>query len=231
MMKGGECALIPRPVIVSRRAGRLMSDNPATNGELSENRPDDEMESRMRRLESAVAAIADTKVIEERLLEKMKSKVEPLPPVATLAPPQPPPAPPAMPVPPEMLVAAGQALLPGALSAVSAGLAAATDPRNAQAKQPSLLSPQAWLMTDLLMELRSFGMMFLDFRFRPSWTVRVVPLACLAMIILNYFLLTALPERLFDIFLVVLAYKSLARDAARYRQEMALLPPRPGTPS
>jgi hypothetical protein len=208
-----------------------MSDSPATNGELSANRPDDEMESRMRRLENAIAAIADTRDIEERVLEKMKSRVEPQPPVAALAPPVQSQPPPALPVPPEMLVAAGQALLPSALNAMSAGLAAATDPRNAQPQQPSLLSPQAWLMTDLLMELRSFGMMFLDFRFRPSWTVRIVPLACLAMIVLNYFLLTALPERLFDIFLVVLAYKSLARDAARYRQEMALLPPRGGGPT
>ena len=196
-----------------------MSDSPATNGELSANRPDDEMESRMRRLENAIAAIADTKQIEERLLEKVMSRVEPPPPVAAIVPPQPPPA---MPVPPEMLVAAGHALLPSAINAMSAGFVAATDPHN-YPQRPSLLSPQSWLLLDLIQELRTFGMMFLDYRFQPGWSAKIIPLACLAIIIVNFILFGGLLH-LIDIPLTILTYKTLSREAIRYRTEMALLP-------
>src|SRR5216684_651612 len=145
-----------------------MNDSPSPNGEFSATGSKDDMESRMRRLEDAIAAIADTQHIEERLLEKVLSRVE-APPVAALAPPAPPP-PRAAPIPPEMLVEAGKAILPSALNAMSAGFAAATDPRNVPQK-PTLLSPQSWLLLDLVQELRTFGMMLIDPRFHPSWSV------------------------------------------------------------
>src|SRR5437016_4918942 len=107
-----------------------MSDSPSVNGGFSANGTGNEMESRMRRLEDAIAALAESK------------RAEP-PPVATLA------QPPQTTIPPEMLVAAGKALLPGALNAMSAGFAAATDPRN-NPQKPSLLSPQSWLLLDLV---------------------------------------------------------------------------------
>jgi hypothetical protein len=193
-----------------------MSDSPVNGGEFSANGSNDEMESRLRRLESAIASIADTKVIEERLLEKVMSRVEPPPPVAVPAPPT------AMPVPPEMLVAAGQALLPGVLNSMSAGLAAATDPYN-QSQKPSLLSARSWILIDLIQELRTFGMMFLDYRFQPSWSAKIIPLACLAIIIGNFILFGGLLH-LIDIPLTILSYKTLSREAIRYRAETALLP-------
>jgi hypothetical protein len=200
-----------------------MSDTPSTNGEFSANGSREEMESRLRRLESAIAAIADTKIMEERLVEKVMSRVEPppAPPVAAIVPLQPAP-PQAMPVPPEMLIAAGKVLLPSALNAVSAGFAAATDPHNLPQK-PSILSPQSWLLLDFVQELRTFGMMFLDYRFQPSWTVKIIPAVCLILIVVNFILFGGLLH-LVDIPLTILSYKTMSREANRYRTEMALLP-------
>jgi hypothetical protein len=184
-----------------------MNDSESAKGEFSANGSNDEMESRMARLESAILALAESKRLEEQR-----------PPVAALAQPT-------MPIPPEMLVAAGKALLPGALSAMSAGFAAATDPHN-NPQRPSFLSPQSWLLIDIIQEWRTFGMMFLDFRFRPSWTVKIVPAICLLLLIMNFVLPgTGGVFHLFDVFPIAIGYKALSREALRYRAEMSLLPP------
>lgn len=186
-----------------------MSEGSEKNGEPSDR--DDDMDARLRRIESALASMHETKSVEQRVQERVQQRVETVPA----------PAPPmAMPVPPEVFFEAGKALLPGALRAVGN----VTNPQNVS-KKPGLLSAQSWLLTDLIQDLRIFGVMFFDMRFTPSWSVRIIPLACLVMIVLNYFLLTALPERVFDLVLVILGYKTLAREAIRYRSEISTLPP------
>jgi hypothetical protein len=140
----------------------------------------------------------------------------------------PPPSPPVANLAPEpaagnhALVNAGMALLPDALRAVSSGIGTATDPRNVSSQRGSLFAPQSWLALDLVRELRTFGMMYLDHRFRPSWTARLVPLSCLILLLLNFLLPGAGGFfHIFDIIPTVVAYKALSREAVRYRAEMA----------
>jgi hypothetical protein len=183
----------------------------------------DEMESRLRRLESAIAAIADTKLMEDRLLQKVMDRVPPpAPPVAT-------PAPPVATSQAGMLLDAGRAILPGALNVVGNELKSATDPRNAQASN-SVLAPRMWLATDVIYELRSMWQMCFDHRFKPSWTVRIVPLTCVIIVIVNMLFLGGFFGKVLEyvslILLSMLTYKTLSREATRYRQETAHLPPR-----
>ena len=105
---------------------------------------------------------------------------------------------------------------------MSAGLFAATDPHNVP-RRPSILSPQAWLLLDLIQELRTFGMMFLDFRFQPSWSAKLIPISCLVVVVVNFILFGGLLH-LIDIPLTILSYKTLSREAIRYRTEIAHLP-------
>jgi hypothetical protein len=184
----------------------------------------EQVEERLHRLEQAIAAMQDTKLMEERLLERMKGQLESSP--AAAAPPM------ATIVPPEnhaandMLVNAGMTLLPGALRAVSSGINSATDPRNYHSQRPSMFSAQSWLLLDVIQELRTFGMMLLDFRFHPSWTVKTVPVCCLVLLILNFIFLGGI-FHLFDVIPIVIGYKALSREAARYRVELPYMPPRP----
>src|SRR5262245_37462098 len=114
----------------------------------------DGMEDRLDRLEQAIAALQDTKLMEERLLERVMNRVDQAvttpqaPPGATLAPPETHSA-------NDALVGAGMALLPSALRAVSSGLNSATDPRRYDSQRPSLFSAQSWLLLDLVQELRT----------------------------------------------------------------------------
>jgi len=185
----------------------------------------DDMEDRLHRLEQAIAALQDTKLMEERLLERVMNRVDQAPatpqapPVATLAPPENHGA-------NDAIVGAGMALLPGALRAVSSSLNSATDPRRYDSQRPSLFSAQSWLLLDLVQELRTFGMMMLDYRFRPSWTVKTVPICCLALVILNFVFLGGI-FHLLDIIPTIVAYKTLSREAQRYRAELPYMPQRP----
>lgn len=174
------------------------------------------VDERLRRLEAALAAIQDTKLMEDRLLERVVHRIDQsqangtADSAATAA-----------------MLDAGAKLLPGAMRRFGAQLNAATSP--SAAPSTGIFSAKSWLITDLIQEIRTFFVMFLDHRYRTSWVSRIVPIAAFVVFVLSWIFmhgtvpfLGSLFDYVLDFFLIVIVYKTLQREAERYR---AVIPP------
>jgi|GEM_PF-2665095 hypothetical protein len=185
---------------------------------------DERLEDRLHRLEKAIAALSDTKLMEERLVEKVITRVPP--PTAALAPPQ------TTTSATGAIFEAGKALLPGAIKAVTSELKAATNPQTASAPRGGFLAPQTWMLTDLVYDIRTFFSLYVDYRYRPSWTSRIVPIAVIGLLIINIVmrqtsgLMGIAMEYVLDPIALIILFKTLSREAIRYREHVAHLPPR-----
>ena len=92
---------------------------------------------------------------------------------------------------------------------------------------------RGWMLWDSLTELRAMYWMFIDPRYRLSWTARLAPIAVLAMILTSGFWLplSALPyvgfvlDKVADLALAYLLFKLLSYEARRYRETAPDLPP------
>jgi hypothetical protein len=187
-----------------------ISDEMAANGKS------EALEARLRRLESAIAAIADTNLMEERLMQRVMMRMDQPQPSGQVAP--------GTPIPAGMMIEAGKALLPGAMQAISNELKTATNPQTAQPS--SFLAPQAWLLTDMIFDIRTFLGMYFDYRYHPGWTAKVIPPLGLILLIVTYFVFTTIPMVLVDLLIIMIVYKSLLREGARYRAMLPYLPPK-----
>jgi hypothetical protein len=89
-----------------------------------------------------------------------------------------------------------------------------------------------WLFFDSYAELRAILRMFVDPRYRMSWTSRLVPLALAVLLATSHFWApgTSLPgigpfiDKLIDLPLAFLFFKVLSHEARRYRQTSPDLP-------
>jgi hypothetical protein len=165
------------------------------------------MESRVRRLEAALAAIQDTRLMEDRVIEKVVSRIDQAP-AATPASSPPPPA--------------------DALHAAASQLDSMTSPTAPE--NGSLFSAKTWLLTDIIQEVRTFFAMFLDFRYKATMPSKLIPLVALVIFIMSWTVVRSIPimgmvfDYAIDLFLVILVYKTLQREAARYRAIEPTLP-------
>jgi hypothetical protein len=182
-------------------------------------RASETLEQRLHRLEDAVAALQDTRQIEERLLERLLQQVRPGPPPqpprpseqVTAAPrPAPPPEPPPAPPPP-----------PSSIDVTAKVIQHA----------PTVLR-QAWLITDMLRELRAMVRMFFDVRYTVGWPARLTVLVLLPLILVSGWVMpfTSVPvfgalmvilDKVLDLMLAFFLYKVLSREAQRYLQAQA----------
>jgi hypothetical protein len=163
------------------------------------------LETRVHRLEQAVAALGDTQLMEDRVVERVARRIEPgangnsSPPTARLR----------------------QAVKPEPADAPK------HDDRHAEpafASHDSGATRAGWLVTEFLDEVRTMFRMMGDYRYRFSWTGRVIPLACIVIGLLSWFLIgNGIPliggamDRIIDLILIVVAYKALSREVLRYR--------------
>jgi len=169
----------------------------------------DPLDERMRRLENAIAALQDTRMMEERVQQPSGSSDDA-----------------------NALVAAGRSLLPGMMRAVGAQLGAATSP-TAPGPTTSFFSARTWLLTDMIQEVRTFFVLYFDYRYKATWSARILPPTALVVFLLSWLLLRsfllppfgALIDYAVNFFLIVLVYKVLQREAARYRSQVSYLPP------
>lgn len=192
-----------------------MNDQPdANNHPAVPSIAGESIDVRMRRLESAIASLQDTRIIEERVLERVQQTA-----VSQAQ--------------SNALVDAGKSLLPGMLKAVGSQFDAATSP-SAPPGAGSIFSARTWLLTDLIQEVRTFFVMYFDYRYKPTWMAKVIPPAALVIFLFSWLLIRngiTIPVigPLFDyalnFFLVIVVYKTLQREAARYRSQIAFLPP------
>jgi hypothetical protein len=173
--------------------------------------PDEQFDARLRRLEAAIVAMQDTRLMEERLIERVHKRLEtnPLPSAAT-----------------GVLIDAGKNLLPTAMRALNEATAPA-------GYVPVSTGSKGWIPLELLTEFRTFWNMVLDFRFHVSWTAKLVPLAALSIAVISWIffrgvvpILCPIVDYMLWMFLTVVVYKTWLREANRYREQTYYLPPR-----
>jgi hypothetical protein len=172
------------------------------------------LEERVRRLEDALA-----------LLHKQKAERS----VAAPPPDHPPESVPS-PAPPStaILLDVGKRLLGAAASVVPPASVAVSSVAHSGERSGLL-----WLLWDTWAEARAIVRMFLDPRYRMSWSARVVPLLVLAAILTatiwvpgsSITIVGDLLVKLVDLVLAFVLFKWLGHEARRYRQTSLDLPP------
>ena len=179
----------------------------------------DRLEDRLERLERAIAALQDTRLMEERLLERVAKRLETIPtrPDEHSGTP----------------TSSRQSWMPGALRMVGQQLLAATHPEN-QSPRLSFFSAKQWIVTDLIQEIRTFLMMYFDYRYRPTLPARVIPVAAVCVFLLSWLGLRnfifasfvgAIIDYTINVLLVLLVYKTFQREAVRYKSMVSQFPP------
>lgn len=147
-----------------------------------------EVEQRLRRLESAIAALQDTPLMEERVAERVvqKMKRSPLTALRDTA---------------SVVVDAGKALVPSAKPATT----------SSSNDQPG------WLLFDLWNEIRTFGRMLFDHRYPFSYAGRFGPVIIICAYVFCWLFMIGIIERVIDIALAFILYKIMSREVQRYR--------------
>ena len=169
------------------------------------------LEQRVRRLEDAFAALQDTHLMEDRVVERVVQRLDNGPGRAI----------------PEgrgWIVDAPRMLLPKAVEPLPEDGAAAGDGTPAAAAAVR----SGWLLLEVVREFRAILRMLTDYRYRMTWTGRVVPLIALGVMFFSWFLfggrflyLGDWVDKAIDVVLVVVVYKVLSRETQRYRELLA----------
>jgi hypothetical protein len=180
------------------------------------------LEERVRQLEEMVAALQDTRALEERVAERVTAKVAPALPngVRESA---------------GFLLEAGRQLLPAAVGAIAA-TPPATEVQPPPQAQPMTAPPRRpWLLFDIYAEFRALVRMYLDPRFRTTWTARLAPLVLLSAIATSWIWLpgtSILPSvvstlivKAVDLVLAFVLFHVTHREVTRYRATSPDLPP------
>lgn len=194
------------------------------------------LEDRLRRLESLLSNLADSKQMEDRLAERLSKRVEQAAPVASIAA-----APTATVVPP---TADAPGPMPQAATWLGAGrrwlpLGLGWRTRVEKEKDGRANLHPSWLLFDVLREAQSILHMYGDPRYRLTWSGRVFPLLFLVAIFTSalwtYPLLWWIPWetmkgliiKAIDLVPAFFLFKVLSREARRYRETVQPYPHAP----
>jgi hypothetical protein len=168
----------------------------------------DALDRRVRRLEDAVAAIQDTHLMEDRVVERVVDRMEHAPY-------------PRLHEPPGLVASATRMLMPKTVDAVPDG-----PPADGLAPPPAEAVHSTWLVLEVLLELRWILRMLTDYRYRMSWTGRVVLVSAIMVGILSWLLISGLPfiggllDRTVLILAAVVTYKAMSREVQFYQALM-----------
>jgi hypothetical protein len=170
----------------------------------------DRLEQRMHRLEDAVAALQDTRQLEERLVERVVDRLIRNPPAPREEP-------------ASLVIEAPRAPLLPSLGLLRS--LAGTLPEALPAAAPAAQS--SWLLTDTVTEARAIFRMFFDVRFRVARSVELLSLGLIIMILTSWYwlpgtsllpgIVSSLLVKAVDLVLAFVLYKILSREARRYR--------------
>ena len=181
--------------------------------------PAEPLEQRVCRLEDAVAALQDTQLFEEHVVQRVTERMSRNPPAAGRDA-------------TGILIDAGRRLLPTAV-----GILHAQSEPAAEAPRPGSPPPRpGWWLLEAYSEARAMIDMYLDprYRYRMTWTGRIAPLVLLSAIATTWVWLpgtSVLPSvvaglmvKVADLVLAFILFKVLGREAHLYR-ETVLHPP------
>ncbi len=195
-----QATIVQEPVLAPEASG----SGPVVNSHNS-------LEQRVQRLEDAVAALQDTHLVEERLIERAQLLLHER--AATAAPP------PARPPIAQQVYDAARftPLRPASPPVPETTLPELPPPT------PSVLH-RPWLLLDLAAELRAMAAMFFDRSYRTAWTTRAAVLVLVPAILLSHWwfpfawvpVVGPLVDKVVDLGLAFFLYKALSREAQRY---------------
>jgi hypothetical protein len=162
------------------------------------------LETRVCRLEDAVASLQDTQPMEERIVERVSSRLEDRS---------------------GSLLRTGRRLLPAAIGVLNAQADIVHQP----ASPLSEGSRAKWFLIEIYAEARLVVRMYLDRRYRMSWAGLVIPPILIVAIAVSWYWLpgTSLPvlgtivDKSVDLLLAFVVFKVLSREARRYRVSTA----------
>jgi hypothetical protein len=170
----------------------------------------DNLEQRVHRLEDAVAAMQDTRLLEERVVERMAGRINGNTPTAAAST-------------TGIIIEAGRHLVPAVMEGASSPDIHPALDENSGARSP-------WLIMEIYDEFRTIYWMFLDPAYRVSWTGRIAPVAILCVLVMSWWIsggiIGGLMDKLLGLVLAVIAYKVLTKEARRYRQMLPHFPSR-----
>jgi hypothetical protein len=188
------------------------------------------LEERLRRLEDALAQVADPKQIESRITQRVTERLttERSVPMAQIAP-----APlssqgPHVNLPAGVFLDVGRRIL-----TTTAGVArSAASPEQAESALSSGVR-RTILFFDMLTEARAIWCMFTDPRYKMSWAGRLVPMALAVFLLMSAFLVPGaqivvfgtIIDKIADLIPAFVLFKLLSYEARRYRETAPDLPP------
>jgi hypothetical protein len=173
------------------------------------------LEQRVHRLEDAVAALQDTRAVEDRVAERVSRRLNrKTAPGATD---------------PAGVMASARQLFPAAVEALR------TTANHAEAHAQANASPSSghppWLVVEAYAEARAMVRMYVDQRYSVSWVAKVMPIVLLVAIFTSWVWLPGtmiiyspfmtLVDKAVDLVLAFLTFKILSREVRRYRAAIA----------
>jgi hypothetical protein len=169
------------------------------------------LEQRVQRLEDAVAALQDTHLVEERLIERAQVLLQERAGTAVNA---------ARPLAAQQVYDAARFIPPRPAAAA----APAAERLELSPITPPPLVHRSWLLFDLAAELRAIASMFFDRNYRTAWTTRAAVLVLVPAILLSHWwfpfawvpIVGPLVDKVVDLGLAFFLYKALSREAHRY---------------
>jgi hypothetical protein len=172
------------------------------------------LEQRVRRLENAVAALQDTQLMEDRVVERVVHRLDhaqlPLHESSGL------------------IVDAARMLLPKTVEAVPEAGTAPQEDNGAPAAAATAAARPTWLLLEVFREFRAILRMLTDYRYRMTWTGRIVPLVALGIAFFSWVLIGGrflylgdVIDKAIDVVLAVVVYKVYTREVHRYHELLA----------
>jgi hypothetical protein len=158
------------------------------------------LEQRVSRLEHAVAAIQDTQLMEDRVVERVVHRVEHF----------------AAPSGPGIFAGAARMLIPRSIVPAETGAVNGTP-------EGGRTSVVVGFFQDLRWIIRMLG----DYRYHMSWTGRIVLMGAIVVCILSWLLVTGLPlvggivDRVVLIVAAVITFKAMQREVVFYQERLA----------
>jgi hypothetical protein len=179
--------------------------------------PAESLEQRVQRLEDAVAALQDTRPLEDRVIERVRGRLG-------LALPEPEPERPVERPVEHCVTAERRTPPPPAADGLPPPEPSPLPPT------PPLVTRHRWLFFDLIDELRTMVRMFFDVRYHVAWSTRLTVLVLLALIFTSglwcplgwIWFIGAILDKVIDLILAFFVYRALSREVRRYREIKAL---------
>lgn len=172
-------------------------EDPSQSSDSNSSKVDEALEHRVKRLEDAVASLQDTRVLEERIIERLSRS-------------------------PSLQSSNKEKVIDRKYLSGAESSKPKSDSEKSAFPQESL--KQAWFFIDVWKEFSTICKMFFDVRYHMGWFTRILTIILVpAFLLSNYWPRPPIPivaeiwERVFFLLVAFFFFKALSREAQRYK--------------